>query len=766
MNRRLAAQILAVSVSGVAFSGAAMAAAAGRAPDHSTAIFVAQIVLLLVTGRAMGEWMHRIGQPAIMGQLLAGIILGPSLFGAVFPQLQAAVFPNDVAQKKMLDAVSQLGILMLLLLTGMETDLALIARARRAAISASLAGIAVPFACGLAVGWLLPESMLPHPDRRLVTALFIGTALSIASVKIVAAVVREMNFMRRRVGQIIVVAAIIDDTVGWIIISVIFGITAHGSLDLLQLTKSVASAVGFLAFSWYVGRPAVIATIRFANDKMESEFAVITVILIITGAMALITDLLGLHTVLGAFVAGILIGQSPILTRHIDEELRGLIVALFMPIFFAVAGLGTDLTILADPRILLLSIAFILIASVGKFAGAFIGGELGALNRHESLALAFGMNARGSTEVIVATIGLGMGALSRDLFSMIVVMAVVTTMAMPPTLRWALRRIPVDQIERSRLDREDAHAKAFVPNLERLLVAVDGSGNGRFAARLASLLAGSRGIITTALHVGGGRTAAEPAAADADAKAAPALREEAATIGQAMRSVAEAAVDRGETKKDDSSRFKLDVEVVAPADAAHEAVARQSRKGYGLIMVGLDAMKDKDGAIASQAALITTSFKGPAALVIGAAEHLQRPGEAPLDILVPVSGTDYSARAAEVAFVLAKAANAKVTILYVSIGAAKQPWYQRIGAPVALMTNEMAILHRMRELAEHFDITPTMATAASSSLSRAIFGQLRGGKHNVVVLGVTPRQGDALFFGNSVQAVLAKADRSVILVSS
>ena len=144
------------------------------------------------------------------------------------------------------------------------------------------------------------------------------------------------------------------------------------------------------------------------------------------GAMAMITHLIGVHTVLGAFVAGILIGESPILTRHIDEQLRGLITAFFAPVFFGIAGLSADLTIFADPQIALLTAGLILIASIGKFGGAFIGAELGGLTRREGFALACGMNARGSTEVIIATIGLSMGALNQNLFTMIVAMAVIT----------------------------------------------------------------------------------------------------------------------------------------------------------------------------------------------------------------------------------------------------------------------------------------------------------------------------------------------------
>jgi Kef-type K+ transport system membrane component KefB len=352
----------------------------------------------------------------------------------------------------------------------------------------------VPFACGLALGWHLPAWLLPDESKRLVTALFLGTALSISSIKIVASIVREMNFTRRDLGQLIVTSAILEDTIGWIIIAITLSLAQAGSIDVATVSKSLIGTAVFLVASLTFGRRLVFYLIRWANDNFESEYAVVTLILVIMGVMALITQAIGVHTVLGAFVAGVLIGDSPILTRHIDQQLRGLIMAFFMPVFFAAAGLSTDIRALGNPSLALLALALIAAASLGKFAGAFVGGAIGGLSARAALALACGMNARGSTEIIVASIGLSMGALSQDLFTMIVTMAVVTTMAMPPMLRWSIPRVPISKSEKERLDREDTEAKGFVANLERFLLAVDDSPNGRFACRLVGLLAGPRGI--------------------------------------------------------------------------------------------------------------------------------------------------------------------------------------------------------------------------------------------------------------------------------
>src|ERR1700709_1128297 len=477
-------------------------AAGEKSAKPSEFIFVVQIVLLIAVGRGLGEIMQRIGQPSVIGELLGGLLLGPSLFGGLWPAAQSAIFPSAPEQKAMIEGVAQFGILLLLLLTGMETDLKLVRKVGRAAATISVAGIVVPFICGFTLGEFLPQSLLPHPEARLVASLFLGTALSISSVKIVAVVVREMQFMRRNVGQIIVATAVIDDTIGWIIIAIIFSLAARGSLDIFSVGHAVLGTLVFLGISFTIGRRLVFQLIRWANDHLVSSAAVITVILLLMSGMALITHLIGVHTVLGAFVAGVLVGESPILTRQIDERLRGLITSLFMPVFFGLAGLSADLTLLKDPNLLLLTGSLILIASVGKFGGAFAGGSLGGLSRRESLALASGMNARGSTEVIIATIGLSMGVLSQNLFSMIVTMAILTTLAMPPMLRAALARLPLGKDEKARLEREEIEQKGFVANLERLLLAVDESANAKFAAHIARLLAGSPGLPITVLHVG------------------------------------------------------------------------------------------------------------------------------------------------------------------------------------------------------------------------------------------------------------------------
>jgi Kef-type K+ transport system membrane component KefB/nucleotide-binding universal stress UspA family protein len=707
----------------------------------SGSLFIAQIIVLLLVGRLLGEAMQRIGQPAVMGQLLAGILLGPSVFGAIWPEAQQALFPAGREQRAMLEAVSDLGILMLLLLTGMETDLKLVRKARRAAISVSAAGIAVPFTLGVTLGLFLPESILPHPEQRLITALFLGTALSVASVKIVATVVREMKFIRRKVGMTLLASAIIDDTVGWTIIAITSSLALHGKFNVTILLQSVLGTGLFLLLSFTLGRRLVFGLIRWTNDTFVSEVPVVTAILVVMGVMVLITHLIGIHTVLGAFVAGILVGESPILTRHIDEQLRGLVVALFMPVFFSLAGLNADLSILKEPRLLGLTCGLIAVASVGKFGGAFLGGTLGGMSRNESMALACGMNARGSTEVIVATIGLSLGVINQDLFTMIVTTAIVTTLAMPPTLRWALSRLPMHEEERSRLEREAFEAKGFFSKVERLLVAVDNSANGKLAVHLAGLIAGSRKITTTVLHLGRG----SPESA----------------LKAATAAIASSPSPTGEEK-----RTKAHVMLRTDSFATDSAVAREIQKGYGLLVLGIAKTEASEGGFHEEIARIAATFEGPLAVVVSRGPQVDLALEGPLNILVPVRGNKVSRRAAEVALSIAKMNNSPMTALYVlgtvGLGAAQR----RLQRPTRTHHYEEAVLKEIVELADREGRSIRTALRLDVSPEDAILRQARLGGYNLIVLGVGRPAGETLFFGKVAAAILENSDCSIVFISS
>jgi Kef-type K+ transport system membrane component KefB/nucleotide-binding universal stress UspA family protein len=742
-------------------ASAALAAAQKHAGGGSNAgnglggtdevILAAQVVLLLFVGRGLGEIMQRFGQPAVIGNLLAGLILGPSLFGWVWPQAHDLIFPGDPKIKSLITGISDIGVMMLLLLTGMETDLKLVRKVGVPAIAVTAAGVAVPFACGFAAAWFLPESILPTQGTRLVAALFLGTALSISSIKIVAMVVREMNFMRRNLGQIIVASAIMEDTTGWVIVSITLGIAGAGGFALGGLAKTVIGTAVFLGLSYTIGRKLVFWLIRWVNDNFVSEYAVVTAILIVMLLMALITQAIGVNTVLGAFVAGVLVGESPILSQQIQDQLRGFITAFMMPIFFGISGLSADLTILKDPNLALLTAGLVAIASIGKFAGAFTGGMVSGLTVSESTALGCGMNARGSTEVIVASIGLTMGVLTQNLYTMIVTMAVITTMAMPPMLRWGLRRLPMRQDEKERLEKEDLDAKGFVSQFERLLVTADESTSGKFAAQLAGFIAGQRGMPVTVVQLENKKPKS------AEEKIEAPLKE--VTTDSAKEGHRAAKEEQGEDKPEK-------VEVSARVETkSSDALKKEGEKGYDMLFLGLEKMHEKDGGFTAAVDKAVRDFDGALALVMAGDGDSDVLDAKDFSILVPVNGTEASRNGAEVAFALSSSRKSKITALHVAERAASNG--AKRGRSSGGRRNEKAVLEDATRLAKRYGYE-RIKTAVHVDMvpEEAILREAETGGANLIVIGASRRVGDHLFLGQTVACTLKNWKGAIVLVVS
>ncbi|MBV9993471.1 MAG: cation:proton antiporter [Alphaproteobacteria bacterium] len=736
----MAMLVLATGAAPAAHGAAAHGSAMGTSAE---AILVAEVLLLMLVGRGLGEIMQRFGQPAVIGQLLAGLILGPSLFGWAWPEAHDLIFPKTPEQKSLITGLANMGVMMLLLLTGMETDLKLVRKVGLPAIAITATGVAVPFICGFALGQFLPDSILPAAQHRLIASLFLGTALSISSIKIVAMVVREMNFTRRNLGQIIVGSAIMEDTTGWIIISITLGIAGAGGFALGSLAKTVIGTAIFLALSYTIGRKLVFWLIRWVNDTFVSEYAVVTAILIVMCLMALITQLIGVNTVLGAFVAGVLIGESPILSKHIEDQLRGFITAFMMPVFFGLSGLSADLTILKDPHLAILTAGLVAIASVGKFAGAFTGGRLSGLASSESLAVGCAMNARGSTEVIVATIGLSMGALTQNLYTMIVTMAVLTTMAMPPMLRWALRRLPISAEEKARLEKEELDAKGFVSKFERLLIAADESPNGKFASRVAGFIAGRRGIPITVLPIDQKRK-----------------KEETTELTVAATEAAKEGHQATKARDDEAKPERVEVSA-RPKEPVKEAVRKEAPKGYDILFVGIDDAHDKDG-FAAAIDRVTVNFEGPVALTLVGKDTdlVTRTG---YNILVPVNGTDASRRGAELAFASASARDSKISMLHVANPNGHSSKGRR--AERRRKKAERDLIDDVRALAArygHDRIQTSIHT--DTEAPHAILEEAKRSNCDLIVLGTRRRVGDHLTVGQTASVILEQWKGGLVVV--
>jgi nucleotide-binding universal stress UspA family protein len=409
---------------------------------------------------------------------------------------------------------------------------------------------------------------------------------------------------------------------------------------------------------------------------------------------------------------------------------------------------------------MLLAAGFIVIASIGKVGGCYIGGRLGGMTARESLAVGIGMNARGSTEVIVASVGLSMGVLSRDLYTLIVFMAVFTTMIMPPLLRWALKRIPPSEEEQARLEHAERESREFVPNVERLLVAVDGGNNGKLAAHIAGLLAGSRGIPTTVLDL-------SPAAGDANLK----------EIEQIAKTSAELASLNVHAAQTDPSKPVERPSLIAQTATEEfaEAVLKEARKGYEMLILGVThafgAEAAKPGQFHPGIEKLVAEFSGATAIVLARKGGPADAEDGRLDILLPTTSTDYSRRAAEVAIAIAKGGRGTVTALHVMPPPDENIMLRWMTAanmrrPQIPVPTSIPSIEHARELGERHGVPVTPQLVCRASPEAAIQDALRKCNYDLMVLGVTARPGEGRFFGYNTGTILERSRCSFLVVSS
>lgn len=447
-------------------------------------LLLLQLGLLLAVARVGGEIARRLGLPTVVGELVGGIALGPSGLGLLFPELRDAVFPVSQQQSDLLAVVTWLGVIFLLLSTGLETDLALVRRQGRNAVSVSLGGIAVTFASGVALGYWLPDAMVGAQGGRFVFVLFVATAMSISAIPVIARVLMEMKIVRRDIGQRILASGMIDDTMGWLLLSVVAGLAAEGAINYAQALQSVAALGALLVLVFTVGRKLVAWLVRWVDDHSAGQDGLTSLIVVLVLVSSALTVKLGLEAVLGAFLLGIVLREAPRFRPEASHAIEEITRLVFAPIFFASAGLKVSADVFTDPATLPWALSVLGVACAGKFVGAFLGARAAKLGSWEALAMGAGLNARGAMEIIVATIGLSLGVIAESMYSIIVMVAVTTSLMAPPLLRVILRRVEMTPEEAERLQREERDSASFWAGLRRVLLPTRGGANIFLAAHV------------------------------------------------------------------------------------------------------------------------------------------------------------------------------------------------------------------------------------------------------------------------------------------
>jgi Kef-type K+ transport system membrane component KefB len=419
---------------------------------HQLLVLLLQLATLLLVALCLGRVAERLGMPAIVGELLTGVLLGPSLLGQLAPGFAHWLLPPVPTQMNLLDAVGQLGVLLLVGVTGTHLDIGAIRRRGGTAVGVSLAGLLLPLGLGILAGSLLPRTLIPGHTPRGVFALFLGVAMCVSAIPVIAKTLSDMRLLHRDVGQLTLAAGMVDDAVGWFLLSVVSAAATVG-ISGFRVTRSVLYLIGFVLVATVLGGPLVRAAMRFASRAQEPGPSIaVAVVVVLLGAAT--TQSLGMEPVFGAFVCGILVGTARRQDQARLAPLRTVVLSVLAPLFLATAGLRMDLTGLRHPTVAVAAVVVLAIAILGKFAGAYLGARLSRLTNWEGLALGAGMNARGVVEVIVAMTGLRLGVLDTSTYTIIVLVAIVTSLMAPPLLRLATARIRQSDEE---LLREAAH---------------------------------------------------------------------------------------------------------------------------------------------------------------------------------------------------------------------------------------------------------------------------------------------------------------------
>lgn len=428
-----------------------MTVAAGPVPSigaHQMLLFLLQIAVLLAVAVLLGRLAARLRLPPLVGELAAGVLLGPTLFGRLLPGLSGWLLPPNPNQTHLLSAVAQFGVLLLVAITGAHIDLGLIRRKRRAIGIVSAGSVLLPLVLGVGLGLLLPDSLMaPHAERP-AFALFVGVAIAVSALPVIAKTLLDMGLLHRNVGQLIVGAAAVSDIAGWLLLSVVSAMVTKG-LEAGMVLQSVGCLVAVLLATVLLARPLAGRILRVAGRSAQPGVSVAAIVVMIMLSAAA-TQALGMEPILGTFLCGIVISSLGPAARNSLDSMRGFVMSTLAPLFFATAGLQVDLTTWSEFPVVAAAVVTLVVATAAKFAGGYFSARLGGLDHGEGLAIGAGLNSRGVVEIVIAAVGLQLGVLTTATYTIVVLVAVVTSTMAPPLLRHATKRIPETAAETER----------------------------------------------------------------------------------------------------------------------------------------------------------------------------------------------------------------------------------------------------------------------------------------------------------------------------
>ena len=398
--------------------------------------FVVAVTLMLLFGKAFGEFFRKIKQAAVVGEIIAGIILGPTVDGFVSPDLFSQIFPSTGPVSHSIDALTSFSIILLLLAIGLEVDLGLLFKYGKSALLTTFFSMIIPFAAGFIFAYLFTGLFNIGGEDVLLFSFFIGVAFSISALPVIARTLMDLNLFKSNMGMLIIASAMFNDLIGWILFSIFLSIVESGEKG-LPLSYTIPLTLGFALVMIFIVRKIFNKVIPWIQTNLSWPGGILGFIMVSGLVGAILTEKLGVHFIFGAFIVGVSIGDSENLGLKTREILQQFITNIFAPLFFVYIGLQINFIQAFNPLIILV---VLVIGFSGKIAGAALGARLGGLNKDESLAVGFAMNARGVLEIVLALFALKYGIINDEILAAIIFLVIVSSVLSGPLINLAMRK--------------------------------------------------------------------------------------------------------------------------------------------------------------------------------------------------------------------------------------------------------------------------------------------------------------------------------------
>jgi len=687
----------------------------------------------------MGELAQRIGQPTVVGEIFAGILLGPTLLGNV-PMVAEYMVPND-SGRNYLTIISMLGAMFLLFIAGMETDIKLIRLHSKKAITIASTALLVSFVSVFIFSLTIPDNLLTNPETKYLFAAFLSITISVSAISVIAKVLIDLNLIRRDFGQLFLAIGMIDETIVWIIISILIGLIGGFAVTAGGIFLSFIKVILFLVLGYVVGKFLIKYIITFFQNKVKMRNKFLTLVVVIIFIYGAIAQSLGLEAVLGAFVAGIVFGQIPYLSEETIDRLESLTFAIFAPIFFASAGLQVNILEFANPNILLLALLLMLVAFSSKTIGGFVGAKYFAKSDTQtSLLFGIGLNTRGTIQIILATIGLSIGILSKDIFSTIILISMVASIISPIFIKIIIKKIEPNKEEIQRINQEEIYAKSILSKINRILLPVR---------------------VRTDLNV--------EAAKSIESGILEAIGSKKNISVTLLTITTEQNKSKAQTFLDGiaSSFTKSDVnKKVIVANNALEIILEEANKDYDLLVIGATEKQNNSEMVFNTFTDNLIRFSPCPSLIVQG--HTMSEENKFRRILVPTDGSKASKRAAEVAFAIATKDDDEVHILRVI---EKKTSLDELKTMNHLVDRQFSyakeIVNELRGIGESLSVNTFTRVEPGINPETVILNIAKENKFDLVILGSDVRPGsDKLYLGPRVEKILLNCVCPVIVVNS